>query len=124
MNLIIAWLWILLGFIGGSLLGLRFHREDWLGGYASHCRRLYRLGHISFFGLGILNLLFYFTVQELRASGLGPGIAAWGFVLGAATMPVCCLLMAHRPQWRGVFAVPVTSLITAGVATVVTLLSL
>ena len=122
MNLIMAWLWIVLGFAGGSLLGLQFHREDWLGGYASHRRRLYRLGHISFFGLGIVNLLFYFTAQGLRVTGPAVGVASWGFLIGAATMPICCVLMAHRPQWRGIFAVPVTSLLSAGVATLLTLL--
>jgi hypothetical protein len=51
-------------------------------------------------------------------------VASWGFLLGAATMPICCVLMAHRPQWRGLFAVPVTSLLSAGFATVLTLLGL
>ena len=34
-NLLLAWLWILLGFISGLVLGICFHRENWLGGYAS-----------------------------------------------------------------------------------------
>ncbi len=42
LNLLLAWIGILLGFISGSLLGLRFLREDWLGGYGSFKRRLYR----------------------------------------------------------------------------------
>ena len=52
LNVALAWLWMLLGFISGTVLGLNFHRENWLGGYASRQRRLYRLGHVSFFGLG------------------------------------------------------------------------
>jgi hypothetical protein len=124
MNLIMAWVWIVLGFVGGSFLGLQFHREDWLGGYGSHHRRLYRLGHISFFGLGIVNLLFYLTAQALRATGPTVIVASWGFLLGAATMPVCCVLMAHRPQWRGLFVLPVTSLLSAGLAILLTLFKL
>ncbi|MGH8103517.1 MAG: hypothetical protein ACREJQ_03240, partial [bacterium] len=65
LNLVIAWLWIALGFLGGFVLGLNFHRDDWLGGYASFPRRLYRLAHIAVLALGIMNLLFYFTVQTL-----------------------------------------------------------
>ena len=42
-NLIAAWLGILLGFVSGMGLGMFFHNEKWLGGYASHKRRLYRL---------------------------------------------------------------------------------
>ncbi|HMF37455.1 MAG TPA: hypothetical protein VKF17_12475, partial [Isosphaeraceae bacterium] len=58
LNLTVAWLAILLGLISGTLLGLFFHREDWLGGYGSWRRRMLRLGHISFFGTGLLNLSF------------------------------------------------------------------
>ena len=64
-NLLVAWVWILLGFLSGFGLGLNFHREDWLGGYGSYKRRLFRLGHISFFGLGALNLMFYLTALRL-----------------------------------------------------------
>src|SRR5881397_2948507 len=68
-NLLIAWVWILLGFLSGFALGLNFHREDWLGGYGSYKRRLYRLAHISFFGLGVVNLCFYFTARALPFQG-------------------------------------------------------
>jgi hypothetical protein len=40
----------------------------WLGGYTETSRRLTRLGHIAWFGLGILNLL---LARELPRSGLG-----------------------------------------------------
>ena len=61
-NEVFGWLWIMLGFLSGMVIGLLFHDEQWLGGYASCPRRLIRLGHISFVGLGILNILF----QEVR----------------------------------------------------------
>lgn len=119
-----AWLWILLGFLAGFVLGLNFHREDWLGGYGSHRRRLYRLAHISFFGLAIINLLFYFTAQRYQPICLQLQLAAWGMVIGAASMPVCCVLMAHRPQWRALFLIPVSSLVSAAGLTLFHLLSL
>lgn len=122
LNLAIAWLWMLLGFVGGFLLGLNFHRADWLGGYASHRRRLYRLCHISFFGLGILNLLFYFTAREAGWSGDDVWVASRAFALGAVSMPVCCVVMAHRPAWRALFLVPVVSLLTAGTLTLIKVL--
>src|SRR5436189_3173067 len=109
LNLIVAWVGILLGFASGLALGLFFPQENWLGGYTSLKRRLYRLAHISFFGLGAVNLLFYFTVQRLPAS---PAIviAAWAFIVGAISMPICCLLMAHFPSAHMLFSVPVLSL--------------
>lgn len=116
-NLVLAWLWIVLGFVAGSALGLGFHREDWLGGYASFRRRLYRLGHISFFGLAIINLLFYFTARTWVATTVWGNIASWGFIVGALGMPACCFVVANRPEFRAAFAVPIASLIVAGVLT-------
>jgi hypothetical protein len=117
LNLVSAWLGIVLGFGSGFLLGLQFHKEDWLGGYTSHRRRLYRLGHISFFGLAIINFLFYFTMRDMAVSRWPVTVAAWGFIVGAITMPLCCLLTAHSVKWRTSFAVPVTSLMVGGLLT-------
>ena len=114
-NLILAWLWILLGFISGMMLGMFFHGENWLGGYASFKRRMYRLGHISFFGLGAVNLLFYLTVQNFSLAGPLIHSASLAFIIGAIAMPVCCMVMAHFPKARLIFAVPVVSLITGGI---------
>ena len=117
LNLLTAWVCILLGFASGFALGLKFHREDWLGGYGSYRRRLYRLGHISFFGLGALNLLFYFTVRQLSFESLPLQIAAAGFVVGAISMPICCALMAQNARARGLFLIPVSSLMVGGLLT-------
>lgn len=117
LNLFVAWLWILLGFASGIPLGLCFQRDDWLGGYASLKRRLYRLGHISFFGLGAANLLFYYTAQVLHATGGSWRLASWSFVVGAATMPLCCVLMARRRDAQALFGIPVVSLLTGAALT-------
>jgi hypothetical protein len=116
LNLMLAWLWIVMGIVSGCLLGMGFHRENWLGGYGSLRRRLYRLGHISFFGLALLNLVFYFTARELGIDSRLGTIGSWGFALGALTMPVCCLVMAHWPKWHLLFAIPVSSLALAAIA--------
>ena len=117
LNLMLAWIWVAFGFGSGLLLGLFFHREDWLGGYASLKRRLYRVGHISFFGLGVLNLCFYLTVRHLPATGSAVAVAAWAFVVGAIAMPLCCVAAAHAPRLRPLFAVPVLSLLLGGMLT-------
>ena len=110
-NQAFGWSTILLGLLVGLFLGLRFHREEWLGGYASLRRRLIRLAHISLIALGILNVLFSLSGERLR---LGPGtinVAAWAMMIGGGSMPICCLLAAWRPGWRQLFAVPVLSLL-------------
>ncbi len=117
MNLVLAWLWITAGVVVGFILGAYFHRDDWLGGYTSFKRRLYRLAHISFFGLAIINLLFYLTVQRITAPGASINLASWGFAVGAVSMPVCCFLMAHNRQLRALFLIPVLSVLGASCIT-------
>jgi len=115
-NLVLAWAGILAGFVSGLVLGLFFHREDWLGGYSSFKRRVYRLAHISFFGLGAVNLFFYLTARLIAGTGL-LAFASWALIVGAVTMPLCCILMAHIPRVQALFAVPVLSLIAGGTLT-------
>ena len=123
-NLVFAWGGILLGFLSGMVLGLFFHRENWLGGYASFKRRLYRLAHISFFGLGVVNLLFCLTVQNFSLAGPLVHFASLAFITGAIAMPVCCVVMAHFPKAHLIFAVPVVSLIAGGILTLMEVIKL
>jgi drug/metabolite transporter (DMT)-like permease len=123
-NLVLAWAGILLGFLSGLALGLFFHREDWLGGYTSFRRRLYRLAHISFFGLAAVNLLFYFTARTITASAATLSFASWAFIVGAISMPACCILVAHRPRSRVLFALPVISLVAGGTLTLLEVIKL
>ena len=53
-----GWLLVLAAFATGAVMGLSFHREDFLGGYDSFRRRLVRLGHIALAALGMMNVLF------------------------------------------------------------------
>jgi hypothetical protein len=123
-NLVFAWAGILLGFLSGMMLGMFFHREEWLGGYGSFRRRMYRLGHISFFGLGAVNLFFWLTVKLNPVAGESLTTASIAFIVGAITMPLCCALMAHFPKLHLFFAVPVVSLITGGLLTLLEVVKL
>jgi len=110
-NEVFGWCWVLAGLLAGLALGMRFHLEDWLGGYGSHRRRLLRLGHISFLGLGLLNIAFALCGTQLRLPPARLAVASWAFIAGAVTMPACCALMAWRRDLHLAFAVPVTSLL-------------
>jgi hypothetical protein len=112
-NLLGGWLGMLAGVLSGAVAGLQFYREDWMGGYGSWRRRLTRLGHISFFGLGILNLLFAATAGQLPLQGALLRIASAGLLVGAFTMPVCCYLSAWRKPLRHLFPIPVISVAAA-----------
>lgn len=109
MNLFAGWVSILLGFVAGAVPGLSFWREDWLGGYGSWRRRMVRLAHISFFGLGFINLAFAFTFPPWRTAAM-TGMLGWSaalLVAGNAAMPAVCYLAAWRQPFRHLFAVPV-----------------
>jgi hypothetical protein len=113
-NLFLGWIGIMLGIVSGFLLGLRFHEHRWIGGYGSFARRMIRLGHISFFGLGFVNILFALSLARVTIpAGLLP-IAENGFALGAVTMPMCCFLTSWKTSFRWLFPVPILSL-AAGV---------
>lgn len=115
-NLLAGWIGMLGGVASGALIGLFFHKEQWLGGYDSFRRRLTRLGHISFFGLGFLNLLFALSLQVVPLSQPHAQVASLGFILGAITMPVCCFLVAWRAPLRRLFPIPVLCVLVGIVA--------
>jgi hypothetical protein len=115
----VGWIGMLLGVLSGALIGLFFHREDWMGGYSSFRRRLTRLGHISFFGLGFIN--FFFAISH-ELAGVAPALAlpaAVAFTIGAASMPTCCFLSAWRKPFRHLFFIPVTGVAAGIVLTLV-----
>ncbi len=114
-NLVVGWSGVMFGVVSGFLIGLRFHESRWIGGYGSFTRRMIRLGHISFFGLGFLNILFALSLQRVSMPHALVPVAELGFVLGAITMPLCCFLTAWRTPFRWLFPVPVLSL-AVGVA--------
>jgi len=111
-NFLVAWVAILLGLLTGTVLGTFFHNESWMGGYGSWRRRMVRLGHISFFGTGFLNLAFIVSVSHLHLEA-PPQVASAGFLLGAVAMPTVCFLSAWRDSFRHFFFIPVASLIVA-----------
>ena len=106
-----GWLGMLLGVVSGAVIGLFFHREDWMGGYASYRRRLTRLGHISFFGLALMNFSFAFTQHVLALSAPWGAVAMCAFLIGAASMPACCFLSAWRKPFRHFFLIPVAGVL-------------
>jgi hypothetical protein len=113
LNLLVGWSGIAAGVISGAVIGLFFHDEGWMGGYGSFRRRMTRLGHISFFGMGFLNVLFAVSLVHLPASAPFARSASIAFVVAAATMPVCCFLTAWHKPWRRLFPVPVVATVVA-----------
>lgn len=103
--------------LSGIIPGLLFHKADWMGGYDSWRRRLTRLGHISFFGIGFINLGYALTLDFIDKED-GSLLASLCFLTGALTMPLFCYLSAWRKPWRHFFFIPVTALALGTILTI------
>lgn len=120
-NLAFGWLWILAGFASGGTIGLFFRKPEFLGGYDALPRRLVRLGHISFYGLGSINIMYGLSMPALFmvptwivSTNTLMAHASWAFVIGAISMPTACFLTAWREKLHHTFYLPVASLLYAG----------
>jgi hypothetical protein len=110
-NLLLGWISMIAGALSGAAMGLFFHHETWLGGYASLRRRMVRLGHIAFFGLGIVNVLFALSLAATPVPLSFGRVASVGFAVAVVTMPACCFLTAWRPAFRVLFPIPVAGVL-------------
>ena len=112
-NLYAGWIGIFLGCIAGAVMGMFFHDEGWLGGYGSWQRRMVRLGHISFFGIGFVNIAYALSVKAFGMENLE--LVSWLLIIAAITMPMLCYLSAFKKFFRHLFFIPAVSLM-AGLA--------
>ena len=110
-NLMFGWIAMVLGATSGAAIGLFFHKEEWMGGYASLRRRMIRLGHIAFFGLGIINVLFALSLVAFPIPAGYARIASAGFAVSLVTMPACCFMTAWRTGSRYLFPIPVAAVL-------------
>ncbi len=111
LNVWAARIGIALGLVTGSVQGLFFASEGWLGGYGSWSRRL-RLGHISFFGVAFLNLT-YANANYLLGDTQPAPLPSAPLIAGAVLMPTICYLAAWRKALRHLFFLSVLSLLGA-----------
>jgi len=111
LNLYAAWVGILASCLAGAITGMFYHQENWLGGYSSWQRRMVRLGHISFFGLGMINFLYAFTVSHFDLSLKSPWSSLL-LVIGLISMPLVCYLSAYKKFFRHLFFIPVLSVLS------------
>lgn len=111
-NVYAAWIGFFLGCIAGAIPGMFFHGEEWLGGYTSWPRRMIRLAHIAFFGIGFLNLAFALTAMALAMKS-GLQAASVLFLVGAVTMLSVCYLSAWKAVFRHLFFIPALSVTCA-----------
>ncbi|MES2475968.1 MAG: hypothetical protein V4640_09315 [Verrucomicrobiota bacterium] len=108
-SLTTGWYGFLGGVISGAIMGLLFHRENWLGGYGSQPRRMVRLGHISFFGIGLINLFYALSLAPLGVPPAAARLGSLALLVALIMMPTVCFLTAWRKNCRHLFFIPVLS---------------
>lgn len=116
LNIIVGWVAMLMGVLSGAAIGLFFHIDAWAGGYASFRRRMLRLAHIAFFGLGFVNLMYGLTLQAIPLPRPLATAGSLGLIIGVITMPLCCYLTAWKKVFRHLFPVPVLGVATGIIA--------
>ncbi len=110
LNLLACWGGFLMGGVSGAMLGMGFAREQFAGGYGSWPRRLMRLGHIAFFGIGLLNLSFAVTTL-FPGWSTPPAWSAYALASAIVLMPGICFLSAWKKPLRHLFFLPVLAVL-------------
>ncbi|MDH3266769.1 MAG: hypothetical protein OEM25_07380 [Gammaproteobacteria bacterium] len=106
-NMLAGWTGMVFGLLSGAVIGLFFHQEAFAGGYGSFRRRMLRLGHVAFFGIGIINVIFALTLTNTSVVLRYPDIASICLIAAAMLMPLICFLTAWKKSFRHIFALPV-----------------
>lgn len=118
MNRSIGWASLAAGVATGLVMGLwsfdgPLPSPAWLGEYSETPRRLARLGHIAFFGLGILNILLARELSESSLRERGRRLASRAMNVGNVLLPINLFVAAVWHPAKYVMAIPATAVFVA-----------
>ena len=85
----------------------------WLGEYDETSRRLARLGHIAFFGLGILNLLLARELGTISLGKRGVRVASSAMNFGNVFLPLTLFAAAVYAPLKYFMTVPALAVLLA-----------
>ena len=118
----VGWLSMAVGIGTGLLMGLwsfdgPMAVPDLLGEYGSVSRRLARLGHIAFLGLGILNVLLANELPRLTLADRWKRVASRTMNFGNLVLPPVLVLAAAWHPFKYLLPFPATAVFVAVVVT-------
>ena len=90
---------------------------EWLGAYGDVSRRLARLGHIAFLGLGIIDVLLARELPRLALSAAMRRTASVAMILGNALLPPALFAAAACRPCKFLLPVPAIAVFVAVVLT-------
>jgi len=109
-NIIFGWCWINIGFIMGMVIGMKFEKANWLGGYASWERRMLRLSHVAFIFLSILNIVYGHELMNVNLSETWKQAGSILIIIGAIGIPVIVFIAAFYKKILYYLAIPIIAL--------------
>ena len=117
-NRLVAWTGFCLGVASGALMGLwafdgPLDVPGWIGKYGDTSRRLLRLGHIAFFGIGILNLLLVRELPLLQVGYRVKAVAAWCMNAANIFLPFTLIAAAVLAPLKYLLPLPVMGAVVA-----------
>ncbi len=117
-NFAIGWTSLAVGALVGMVLGLwsfdgPFPVPGWIGAYDSTPRRLLRLGHIAFFGLGILNILLAHHMSHFRLGTGSRRTASICMNFGNVFLPLTLIAASIYLPLKYLMTIPATSVSVA-----------
>ena len=117
-NRVVGWASLAAGVGVGLVMGLwsfdgPLQTPAWIGEYTDTSRRLVRLGHIAFLGLGFIDILIERELVRSSLGRAGRAIASWSMVIGNVLLPIALFgAAAYRPL-KYFMAIPATSVFLA-----------
>ena len=114
-NIIFGWGWMIFGFILGMIVGLKFDKSDWLGGYISWERRMIRLSHVAFIMLSAINILYGHELPNTHLTETWQIIGSVLAIVGAVGIPVIVMIAAFYKKILFWLSIPVVSITIAGI---------
>lgn len=117
-NRLVAWMGFCFGVASGALMGLwafdgPLGVPGWIGDYGDTSRRLLRLGHIAFFGIGILNLLLVRELPLLNVGYRAKAVAARCMNAANVFLPFTLIAAAAHAPLKYLLPLPVLGALVA-----------
>lgn len=114
----VGWASLAVGVTTGLVMGLWSFDgpvavPEWLGAYDATSRRLVRLGHIAFLGLGILDILLGRELPRLDLGDAAKRVASRAMIFGNVFLPITLFAAGMSPPLKYVMPLPATAVFVA-----------
>jgi hypothetical protein len=118
MNRTVGWMSMAVGIATGLVMGMwsfdgPMPTPAWLGEYGDTSRRLARLGHIAFLGLGILNILLSHELPRSLLSERRKRLASVSMNFGNILLPLTLFAAAAWRPAKYAMGLPATAVFVA-----------